>query len=98
MKDGFDFAHCAECGSVHYWDDVQKVSDPTATDGTLPMCPDCLAIDELNSLRIHTEKDIAEFWFANFENRDQQRMSPRKVGQSKKDAHDALLASYGLLI
>jgi hypothetical protein len=98
-KDEFEFAKCADCGSINHWDDIIKGPDPTATDGTLPVCPDCNAVDEINYITIAMVHDpVARSWLARFVDRKGNKESPYKVGMTEKDAREALLASHGLLL
>ena len=98
-KDEFEFAKCADCGSIHYWDDVPKGQDPTAFDGYLHFCPDCEAVDDLDSLKIEIIHDAtAKSYLACFMDREGSKVSPFKAGLTEKDASEALLASYGLLL
>ena len=98
-KDMYEFAKCAGCGSINYWDDIIKGPDPTATDGTLPVCPDCHAVDDINSIAIAMVHDaVNRSWLARFVDRKGNKESPYKVAMTEKDAREALLASYGLLL
>lgn len=97
-KDEFEFARCADCGSIHYWDDVPKGQDPTAFDGRLPFCPDCESVDDFDSLRIHVVHDLPQkAWMAYFEDREKSKVSPAKFGMNEKEARETLLESYQLL-
>ena len=98
-KDMYEFAKCTDCGSINYWDDIIKGPDPTATDGTLPVCPDCHAVDDINSVAIAMVHDwVTDSWSARFVDRKGNKESPFKVAMSEKEAREALLASYGLLL
>jgi len=98
-KDEYEFAKCADCGSINYWDDIIKGPDPTATDGTLPVCPDCHAVDDINSLAIAMVHDTTtRSWSARFVDRKGEKESPFKIAMSEKEAREALLASHGLLL
>jgi len=99
QKIDFDFARCADCGSINYWDDIIKGPDPTATDGTLPVCPDCHAVDDIDSLTIAIIHDAtAKAYLSCFMDREGSKVSPFKMGMTEKDAREALLASHGLLL
>jgi hypothetical protein len=96
-KDEFEFGRCADCGSINYWDDIPRGQDPTCTDGYLHYCPECEAVDDIDSLKIETVHDLnAKSWFAYFADREKSKVSPFKYGKSEKEAREALLASYEL--
>lgn len=94
MSQEFEYRRCTDCGSIHDKDDVPTARDPFGSDEILSYCPDCEAVEDFESVKIHVMHDqTANAWLAYFVNRDESKVSPFKSGRSEEEAREALLAS-----
>lgn len=94
----FEFSRCLECGSICWDEEVQRVGDPSSSDGSLLQCPDCEAIEQTSGLDVKIDTVGPDLYFAYFVDREDKVQSPMKAGKTPEEARKALLDSYQLLI
>jgi hypothetical protein len=95
----FEFSRCLECGSICWDEEVQRVGDPSSSDGSLLQCPDCEAIEQTSGIdvKIQPGEDGCSH-LAYFVDYQGDKQSPMKAGSTPEEARKALLDSYQLLI